>query len=327
MELTDEIMSAFEAIAPELLPDCDVKYIPAECESKVFRKKIKECTVDELLVFTNCVLEEKNEFLGNIANILVSELAARVKKAECLYAVCSTCLPKSYPYISTANNVLFFSQESGDAYVKQLREKGEKVSLVKLEGEKIKGYFNALTRFGIEYAEIEPGKCKIRYKQKQLIPTSFDSISGTQISFLMLKLIQSKDRSSESKILKLFEATVLAAIANAEFACMGITVKDSFEALLITDKRDGSKWIPCFTDTMEIQETYTTIPDIAKTLMTSQVMTVSFRELERFMRLDNVAGVVINIGGAGLRINRETCAKIIASANNAKKKREKGATE
>lgn len=321
MELTDEIKSAFEAIVPELLPDCDVKYIPAECEPKEFRKRIKECTADELLIFTNCVLQEKNEFLGTIANILVSELAARVKKAECLYAVCSTCLPKAYPYISTANNILFFSEEEGSAYVERLREKGEKVSLVKLEGEKIKSYFNVLSRFGIEFAEIEPTKCKIRYKQNQLVSTSFDSISGTQINFLMLKLIQAKDRSPESKVLKLFEATVLAAIANADFACMGMTVRDSFEALLITDKRDGSKWIPCFTDTMEIQETYTTIPDIAKTLMSSQVMTISFRELERFMKLDNVAGVVINIGGAGLRINRETCAKIIASANNAKKKK------
>ena len=67
MELTNEIKSAFEAIAPELLPDCDVKYIPAECEPKAFRKRIKECSVGELIIFTNCVLQEKNEFLGGIA--------------------------------------------------------------------------------------------------------------------------------------------------------------------------------------------------------------------------------------------------------------------
>lgn len=318
MEPTYEIKSAFEAIAPELLPDCDVKYITAECEPKVFRSRVKECDVDELITFTDCVLREKNEFLSAVANILVSEIAARIKKAECLYAVRSDCLPKPYPYISTANNVLFFSEDEGNEYVSKLKDKGEKVSLIKLEGEKIKEYFNVLTRFGIEFAEIEPAKCKLRYKQKQLIPTSFDSISGTQINFLMLKFIQAREKSPESKMLKLLEATVLAAIANAEFACMGITVKDSFEALLITDRRDGSKWIPCFTDTMEIQETYITIPDIAKTLMSSQVMTVSFSELERFMSLENVAGVVINIGGAGLRINRETCAKIIASAKRKK---------
>lgn len=321
MELTYEIKSAFEAMAPELLPDCDVKYIPAECEPKAFRSRVKECDVEDLVVFTNCVLSEKNEFLSGVANILVSEIAARIKKADCLYAVVNNCLPKPYPHIVTANGVLFFNEEQGNEYVSTLKEKGEKVSLIKLEGEKIKEYFNVLTRFGIEFAEIEPLRCKLRYKQKQLIPTSFDSISGSQINFLMLKFIQAREKNPEAKLLKLLEATVLTAVANANFACMGITVKNNFEALLITDKRDGSKWIPCFTDTMEIQETYTTIPDIAKTLMSSQVMTISFCELEKFMSLENVSGVVINIGGAGLRINRETCAKIIASVKNGKRKK------
>lgn len=320
MELTNEIKSAFEAIAPELLPDCDVKYIPAECAPAAFRKRVRECDVEELITFTNCVLQAKNEFLSGVANILVSEIAARIKKAQCIYAVCSNCLPKPYPYISTSNSVLFFSEEEGSEYVSRLQSKGEKVSLIKLEGDGIRKYFNTLTRFGIEFAEIEPLKCKLRYKQKQLFQTSFDSISSSQINFLILKFIQAREKNPEAKLLKLLEATVLAAIGKSDFACMGITVKDSFEALLITDKRDGSKWIPCFTDTMEIQETYVTIPDIAKTLMSSQVMTVSFCELERFMRLENVAGVVINIGGAGLRINRETCAKIIASVKNGERK-------
>lgn len=315
MELNDNVIHAFSEIFPELLPECEAAKIVAVCTPQEFRERLKEAENKDIIVLTDYILKQKNEFLQGIVNILVSVLAARIKEADTLYAVENLCLAKAYPHIVSANAVIFLDEAEGASFVENYNsEQDKKIALKTLTKEEIPAYFLTLTRFGIEFTELEPTLCRLRYKQKQLFKSEFDSISGCGINFLILKFLQTQAANNPPKLMKLLEAGMLAAIANNNFACMGMTINGSFEALLITDSRDGSKWIPCFTDTMEIQETYTTIPAIAKLLMSSQVVTMKFTELKRYMELEKVAGVVINIGGFGLRIGRDTCKKMINSA-------------
>ncbi len=317
--MTDEVFKIIENIIPELLPDCDIKRLPAVCTPDEFKQKLGNADDDSIIILADHVLTQKNEFLQGISNIMVSQLAARLKKAETMYAIMDHTLTKSYPNVVSGNAVVFLDKTRAENYALHCNESSKtKVEAVKLENEEITRFFMSMTRFGIEFVEIEPTLCKIRYKQNQLIKTEFDSVSEPVVNFMMLRFLQMQARNENPKVLKILEQAMLSAIANSTLACMGVTPGGNFEALLVTDKRDGSKWIPCFTDTTEIQETYTTIPAIAKLLMTSQVVTTSFTELEKYVVLENVAGVVINIGGCGLRINKQVCQNMIKAVKNSK---------
>lgn len=325
MEMNNKILSAAEKIVPELLPDCDVKKLPSVCSPDEFRKRLKDADSESVIVFADYILEQKNEFLQGIANIMVSEIAARIKSAEKLYALLDHTLAKTYPNVVSGNAVIFLDETRAQQFVGAYNAKNKtKVSAAELKGDEITNFFMSMTRFGIEFVEIEPTLCKIRYKQKQLIATDFDSVSEPVVNFMMLRFLQMQVRDENPKVMKILEQGMLSAIGNATFACMGMTLNGQFEALLITDKRDGSKWIPCFTDTTEIQETYTTIPAIAKLLMSSQVVTIGFTELERFMDIDRVAGVVMNIGGYGMRLTRQTCKMIISAVKKSRAESQRG---
>ncbi len=319
MEIIGELIRATQEIAPELLPDCDVRKIPSVYTAVQFKEKLKNSSDRSVVIFTNYVLELHNELLAGVANILVSEIARRIKSAQQLYAVMSTALLKEYPYITGINDSpVFFSEEEGEKYIAEIREKtGERVSLKKLENDEIYKYFVALTRFGIEFVMIEPTLCKLRFQQNQLYKSDFVSISGGKLNFTVLKFLQSQEGKRNPVILKGLEAAMLLGIAGGTFACMGKTVGGNFEALLITDKNDNSKWIPVFTDTSEIQETYETIPYLTKLLMTSETVTVKFSELKRYMSVEQVSGVVINIGGYGLRLDKEKCRKLMGTGGKA----------
>lgn len=313
MELIGELIKAVQDVAPELMPDCDVRKIPLIYSAAEFKGKIRNAQDKNIFVFTNYVLELHNELLAGISNILLSEIARRIKTASVLYAVQSTALAKEYPYISgVSENPVFFSEEEGEKYIAGLKENAnEKVTLKKLEGEEIAEYFTRLTRFGIEYVMIEPTLCKLRYRQSELYKSDFASISDHKVSFSILKFLQAQEGKRNPLVLKGLEGAMLISVATGTFGCAGKTINGRFEAVLITDKRDGTRWIPLFTDTSEIQETYVTVPSTAKTLMTSETVTTRFNELKRFMLLDEVSGVIINLGGCGLRIEKDKCRKMM----------------
>lgn len=321
MEIKESVIKAIENILPELLPDCDIKRLPAVCSPDEFRSRLKKSDTDSVIILADHILEQKNEFLQGIANITVSEIAARIKNSDILYAIMDSSLAKTYPSVATGSAVIFWDETRADRYTSAYnKDKDGKLTAVKLEKEEISDFFMTMTRFGIEFVSVEPTLCKIRYKQCQLIKTEFDSVSTPPVNFTMLRFLQLQGKDEDTRVMRILEGAMLSAIANATLACMGVTLNGNFEALLITDKRDGSKWIPCFTDTTEIQETYTTIPAIAKLMMTSQVVTVAFTELERYLSLENVAGVVMNIGGFGMRLDKKTCQKMI----EAKKRKSQG---
>lgn len=314
MEIKESVIKAIDVIVPELLPDCDVKRLPTVCSPDEFKQRLKNADSDSVIIFADYILSQRNEFLQGVANIMVSEIAARIKNADTAYAIMDHTLAKTYPNIVSGNAVIFLDETRAEQYATQYNENNKnKVESVRLKNGEITDFFMTMTRFGIEFVEIEPTICKIRYKQKQLIETQFDSISKPIVNFTMLRFLQMQGRNDDVKVLRVLEQGMLTAIANATLACMGVTLNGHFEALLITDKRDGSKWIPCFTDTTEIQETYTTVPNIAKLLMTSRVVTTTFSELEKYVSLENVSGIVMNIGGFGMRINKQTCQKMIAA--------------
>ncbi|MDD6022130.1 MAG: SseB family protein [Acutalibacteraceae bacterium] len=315
MEMNGTVMNAIEKVVPELSSDHDIRRLPAVCSPEEFRARLEKADEKTVIILADHVLGLKNEFLQGAANILVSDIAAKIKSAGALYAVLDHSLAKPYPNVVSGNALLFFDENRAGQYVSDYNKRHNgKASVLPLKGREITDFFMTMTRFGIEFVEIEPTLCKIRYRQKQLIKTDFDSITEPEVNFIMLRFLQLQISDEDPEAVKILELGMLEAISAGTFACMGLNINGSFEALLITDRRDGSKWIPCFTDTMEIQETYTTVPAIAKLLMSSQVVTVNFTELEKFMSLDKVAGVVINIGGYGMRINRETCSSMIKAA-------------
>lgn len=313
MELIGELIKATEAIAPELMPDCDVRKIPLLFTSAELKERLKNASDRDVIVFSNYVLELHNDLLAGIVNILVSEIARRIKTAKTMYALYSAALAKEYPYITGVNDsVIFLSEDEGNKYIAQLTEKtNEKFTLKKFENDEIREYFVTLTRFGIEFVMIEPTLCKLRYQQNQLYKSDFVSISGGKLNFNILRFLQAQEGKRNPLVLKGLEASMLLGIAAGTFACMGKTIDGNFEALLITDKRDNSKWIPIFTDTCEIQETYVTVPSAAKLLMTGETVTTRFLELKRYMSLEQVSGVIINIGGYGLRLEKEKCRKLM----------------
>lgn len=321
METKENILKLIGKLFPELLPDCNVKMIPVTFSPSEFRQRLKSADNDSVVILTEHILGQNNEFLQGISNIMVSEIAARIKSAETLYAIEDNTLAKPYPHIASGNAVIFFDEVRATQFVDMYNQKhGETVKLLTLDKPSITDFFMKLTRFGVEFIEIEPTLCKIRYKQAQLIKTEFDSVSKPFVNYIMLRFLQLQGRQENPKVLKVLEKLMLNEIASATLACMGVTLNGNFEALLITDRRDHSKWIPCFTDTTEIQETYTTIPAIAKLMMTSQVVTISFSELEKYMVLDNVSGVVMNIGGFGMRLNKQTCIDMINAVKNKKQR-------
>lgn len=317
MELIGELISAVGEVAPELLPDCDVRRIPLVYTSHEFKEKLKAASDRSVIVFSNYVLELKNELLAGVVNVLVSEIARRIKTAKVLYALESNSLARSYPLIiGLCDAAVFFSEEDGLKYIARLKEKNEeKLSLKKLENEEIAAYFVTLTRFGIEYVMIEPALCKLRYQQNQLFKSDFASISGTKLNHTILKFLQAQEGKRNPLGRKALETAMLLGISRGTFACMGKTIGGTFEAILITDKRDNSKWIPLFTDTAEIQDTYVNVPSAAKPLMSGETVTMNFRELKRFMALPQVSGVIINIGGCGLRLEKERCRKLMGEIN------------
>lgn len=313
MELIGELIRATEDIAPELLPDCDVRRIPALFTAAELKEKLKKASDRSVIIFSNYVLELHNELLAGVVNVLVTEIARRIKEAPCLYAVMSTALQKEYPYITGISDaVIFLSEKEGNKYISDLSEKTEgTLKLKKLENDEIRSFFVTLTRFGIGFVMIEPTLCKLRYQQNNLFKSDFVSISGGKLNFSILRFLQAQKEKSNPLALKGLEAAMLLGISTGTFACMGKTINNNFEALLITDERDNSKWIPLFTDTDEIQETYVTVPRIAKPLMTGETVTTRFIELKRYMSLEQVSGVIINIGGFGLRIDKERCRKLM----------------
>lgn len=313
MELIGELIHATEDIAPELLPDCDVRKIPALFTANELKERLKKASDKSVIIFSNYVLELHNDLLAGLVNVLVSEIARRIKENECLFAVMSTALAKEYPYITGINDaVIFLSEEEGNKYISDLSEKtGGTLKLKKLEKDEICEFFVTLTRFGIGFVMIEPTLCKLRYQQNNLFKSDFVSISGGKLNFAILRFLQVQKEKSNPLALKGLEAAMLLSVSTGTFAAMGKTINGSFEALLITDERDNSKWIPIFTDTNEIQETYVTVPRIAKPLMTGETVTTKFIELKRYMSLEQVSGVIINIGGFGLRINKEECRKLM----------------
>lgn len=316
MELIGELIRATEDTAPELLPDCDVRRIPLVYSAAEFKEKIKNASDRNMIIFSNYVLELHNELLAGVVNALVSEIARRIKTAHTLYAVQSVALAKEYPYISgPSDSVIFLNEDEGNKYVSQLNLTENKVSLKKLENEEIREYFTCLTRFGVEFVMIEPTLCKLRYQQNQLYKSDFESVSGGKLNFTILKFLQAQESKKSPLAVKGLEAAMLLGIATGEFVCAGKTIDNNFEALLITDKRDNSKWIPLFTDTAELQETYATVPGVAKMLMTGESVTTKFTELKRFMTFENVSGVIINIGGYGLRIEKDKCRKLMGERN------------
>ena len=317
MELIGEFIKATQDVAPKILPDCDVRKLPVEYTASELKENLKNASVRSVIIFSNYVLELHNELLSGVANILVSEIARRIKSTETLYAVMSGLLAKDYPYITGAvDSVIFLSEEEGNKYVAQINEKtNDKIKLKKLEKEEIQQYFVTLTRFGIEYVIVEPTLCKLRYQQNQLFKSDFASISGSKLSFTILRFLQAQESGRNRLAIKGLEAAMLLGIATGTFACMGKTINGNFEAMLFTDKRDDTKWIPIFTDTAEIQETYVTVPSAAKILMTGETVTMKFNELRRFMALEQVSGVVINIGGCGVRIDKEKCRRLMGERN------------
>lgn len=325
MNINDNVKAAAEKIVPELLPDCDVKRLPTVCSPELFRERLADADDESVIVLADYILSQRNEFLQGAANIAVSEIAKRIKNAETVYAVFDKTLAKIYPNVVSGNAVIFLDESRANRFVEEYNKKSnDKARLVTFKGEQISELFMTLTRFGIEFVEIEPTLCKIRYHQKQLFKTDFDSVSDPAVNFAMLRFLQMQVRNEDPKVMKILERAMLSGIGSAVVACMGMTINGRFEALLITDKRDGSKWIPCFTDTSEIQETYTTIPAIATLLMSSQVVTVNFTELERFMNMEGVAGVVMNIGGFGMRLTRQTCRMIISAVKRSRAENQQG---
>lgn len=313
MELIGELIKATQEIAPELLPDCDVRKIPLLYTSAQLKERLKAATDRNVIVFSNYVLELHNDLLAGVTNVLISEIARRIKSAQVIYSVQSAALAKEYPYITGINDtVIFLDEEEGEKYIAQLKEKTtDKVKLKKHENEEIQQYFVTLTRFGIEFVMIEPTLCKLRFHQNQLYKSDFASISGGKLNYAILKFLQGQEGKHNPLAMKGLEAAMLLGIASGTFACMGKTINDNFEAILITDKRDGSKWIPIFTDTAEIQETYSTIPSVAKILMTGETVTTKFQELRKFMSVEQVSGIIINIGGYGLRLEKDKCRKLM----------------
>lgn len=313
MELIGELIKATQDIAPELLPECDVRKIPFLYTASELRERLKKASDRNVIVFSNYVLELHNELLAGVINILVSEIARRIKTATTLYALQSAALAKEYPYITgVSDSVIFLSEDEGHKYIAQLTEKtNEKFTLRTLENDEIREYFVTLTRLGIEFVMIEPTLCKLRYQQNQLYKSDFVSISGGKLNFHILRFLQAQEGKRNPLVIKGLEASMLLGIASGTFACMGKTIDGNFEALLITDKRDNSKWIPLFTDTSEIQETYVTVPSAAKLLMTGETVTTKFSELKRYMSLEQVSGVIINIGGYGLRLEKDKCRKLM----------------
>lgn len=313
MELIGELISAVQSVAPELMPDCDVRKIPFLYSSQQFKENLKNASHRDVVIFSNYVLELKNELLAGVVNVLVSEIARRIKTTDTLFALQSGALAREYPFITgLCDTVIFLCEEEGNKYISQHSEKtGEKLSLKKLEGEEISSYFVTLTRYGIEYVMIEPTLCKLRYQQNQLFKSDFASITGGKLNFTILKFLQAQEGKRNPLARKGLEAAMLLGISTGTFACMGKTIGGNFEAILITDKRDNSKWIPLFTDTCEIQDTYINVPSAAKALMSGETVTMKFRELKRFMTLEQVSGVIINIGGYGLRLEKEKCLKLM----------------
>ena len=312
MENEIQTINSLNSIIPELSPKWDVRELPSVISPAEFRKRLEHSKVKDIIVVTNHILMQKNEFLSVIVNILVSDIAKKIKEAQCLYAVVSKFLVKEYPLISVSDAIFFLDEDEGNTFVEDFNKSNKiQVRLKPIEKNEMHDYFISLSRAGIEYVRIEPTLCKLRYKQNQLFENEFAAVSDASVNFRILKFLQYKENNSRLPLLKVLENDMLSSIAKSNFACKGITVGDKFEAVLVTDKRDSSKWITLFTDTQEIQDTYESIPTIRSLLLPSETTVLSFSELYEYFRLDKVSGVVINISGYGLRIDKNICKEII----------------
>ena len=312
MEIETLKINSMNNIIPELSPKWDIRELPSVISPSEFRKRLHQSNTKDVIILTDHVLMQKNEFLSGIANILVSDIAKKIKEADRLYAVNSKFLVKDYPLISVTDAIVFLDEDEGNKFVQNFNNNNKiQVQLKLIEKDEIKDYFVSLSRLGIEYVRIEPTLCKLRYKQNQLFENEFAAVSDSSVNFKILKFLQYKENNGDSPLLKTLENDMLSAVAKSNFACKGVTVDGKFEAVLVTDKRDQSKWITLFTDTQEIQDTYTNIPAISSLLLQSETNIVNFSELYEFFLLDKVSGAVINISGCGIRIDKNICREII----------------
>ena len=305
-------INAMNNIIPELSPKWDVRELPSVISPGEFKKRLEQSKTKDIIVLTNHILMQKNEFLSGIANILVSDIAKKIKETQRLYAVVSKFLVREYPLISASDGIIFLDEDEGNKFVENFNKSNKiQIRLKPVEKNEIHDYFVSLSRVGIEYVRIEPTLCKLRYKQNQLFENDFAAVSDSSVNFKILKFLQCKENNGQLPLLRVLENDMLFSIAKSSFACKGITVGGKFEAVLVTDKRDSSKWITLFTDTQEIQDTYETIPTIRSLLLPSETTVLSFSELYEYFRLDKVSGVVVNISGYGLRIDKNICKEII----------------
>ena len=312
MEIESRIINAMNNIIPELSPDWDIRKLSSVISPSEFKKRLEQSKTKDVIVLTDHILTQENEFLSGIVNILVSDIAKKIKGADRLFSVNGKFLVKTYPLISTEDAIIFLDEDEGNKFVENFNKNNKiQVQLNAVEKDEINSYFVSLSRLGIEYVRIEPTLCKLRYKQNQLFENGFASVGDASVNFRILKFLQYKENNGDSPLLKTLENDMLSTVAKSNFACKGVTVDGKFEAVLVTDKRDQSKWITLFTDTQEIQDTYTNIPAISNLLLKSETTVLNFSELYGFFLLDKVSGVVINISGYGLRINKNICKDII----------------
>ena len=317
MEIETQKINSMNNIIPELSPNWDIRQLPSVISPSEFKKRLSQSEIRDVILLTDYVLTQKNEFLSGIANVLVSDIAGKIKAADRLYAVHSKFLVKDYPLISVTDAIIFLDEDEGNKFVASFNKSNKiRVQLKTVEKDEINDYFVSLSRLGIDYVRIEPTLCKLRYKQNQLFKNEFAAVSKTSVNFKILKFLQYRENHENSPLLRMLENDMLSAVAKSNFACKGVTVGGRFEAVLVTDKRDQSKWITLFTDTQEIQDTYGNIPAISGLLIKSETTVLNFSELYDFLLLDKVSGIVINISGYGLRIDKKICREIIEKHQN-----------